>query len=165
MQVTNETKYSDFAPHEKYIKDESVQAIYDAAEEQFGKMYDLEFHAFWQCSNGDFTEILGDASDPTVLQVYWAKRFAKFVEEFANALKQMTLPQSPEEMRAAQGLLKISWDEALLTFTREYFGLHSFREAERITMGEILIAKRATYNRDKFQRQMAKIQTQKMKKK
>ena len=62
-------------------------------------------------------------------------------------------------------MLKISWDEAILVFVRDYFGLHSFKDAERITMGEILIAKRATYNREKFQRKLAKIQTAKLHKK
>lgn len=165
MQITEATKYAEFEPVEKYVKPKAVQRIFESAEEKFGKMYDLEFGTFWQCSNGSFAEALGDMSEPTVLQVYWKKRFEKFVEEFAGALKAMTLTQTAEEIQAAEGLLKISWDEAILVFVRDYFGLHSFKDAERITMGEILIAKRAVYNREKFQRKLAKIQTAKLHKK
>lgn len=165
MRVTDGTKYKEFEGVEKYLTEKSIRELYDKAEEKFGRMYDLEFRQFWQCGNGDFAEVLEDMSEPTVLQVYWVKRYEKFVEEFATTLKRMTLPQTPEEIQAADGLLKVSWDEAILVFVREYFGLHSFKEAERITMGEILIAKRAAYNRDKFQRKLAKIQTAKLNKK
>lgn len=165
MRITDETKYVEFETAEKYVKPEAVQKIFEGAEEKFGKMYDLEFGTFWQCSNDNFAEVLGDMNEPTVLQVYWKKRFEKFVEEFAGALKAMTLTQTAEEIQAADGLLKVSWDEAILVFVRDYFGLHSFKDAERITMGEILIAKRAVYNREKFQRKLAKIQTAKLHKK
>lgn len=165
MRITDETKYAEFETAEKYVKPEAVRKIFESAEEKFGKMYDLEFGTFWQCSNDNFAEVLGNMSEPTVLQVYWKKRFEKFVEEFAGALKSMTLTQTAEEIQAAEGLLKVSWDEAILVFVRDYFGLHSFKDAERITMGEILIAKRAVYNREKFQRKLAKIQTAKLHKK
>ena len=165
MQITEATKYAEFEPVEKYVTKKMVQGLFESAEEKFGKMYDLEFGTFWQCSNDNFEDVLGNMSEPTVLQVYWKKRFEKFVEEFAATLKAMTLTQTAEEIQAAEGLLKISWDEAILVFVRDYFGLHSFKDAERITMGEILIAKRVTYNREKFQRKLAKIQTAKLHKK
>ena len=102
---------------------------------------------------------------PTVLQVYWKRRFEDFVNEFAEALKKLTIPQSPEEAQAAQGLIKVGWDESILVFAQQWFGLHSYKEAEQLTIGEILIAKRAQYNREKFQRQMSQIQMSKFKKK
>lgn len=165
MLITEKTKYEDFQAVERYVSKSSIQGIYEAAEQKFGKMYNLEFGSFWECANGNYSEVLGDISEPTVLQVYWKKRFEKFIEEFAAQLKSMILPQTSEEIQAAEGLLKIGWDEGMLVFVREFFGLHSFKEAERITIGEILIAKRAAYNRDKFQRKLSKIQTEKLRKK
>lgn len=164
MQVTKYTLYSEIADAEKYITKRSVEALKEAAEKVFGSMYDLTFAQFWACSNGDFS-ILGNTSEPTVLQVYWKKRFDEFVNEFAEALKKLTIPQTPEETRASQGLIKVGWDEGILVFVQQWFGLHSYKEAEQITLGEILIAKRAAYNRDKFQRQMSSIQMSKFKKK
>lgn len=165
MQITEATKYAEFEPVEKYVTKKTVQGLFESAEEKFGKMYDLEFGTFWQCSNDNFAEVLGDMSEPTVLQVYWKKRFEKFVEEFAQQLKKLTIPQSPEEAQAAQGLIKVGWDESILVFAQQWFGLHSYKEAEQLTIGEILIAKRAQYNREKFQRKMSQIQMSKFKKK
>ena len=80
-------------------------------------------------------------------------------------MKRATIRQNNDELRAAEGALKISWGEAVLVFVQQFFGLGSFKDAEKITTGEILIAKRAQYNRDLFQRNMAKIQVNKFKKK
>lgn len=162
MQVTDDTIYREFEAVERFVTDSSAKLLTDKAEEKFGQMYDLEFRQFWACSTGNFSEVLGDMSEPTVLQVYWAKRFGKFVEEFTDTLKRLTIAQTQEERQASSGLLQVNWDEAILVFVREYFNLHSFREAERITMGEILIAKRAAYNRDKFHRRLSDIQTAKL---
>lgn len=164
MRITKDTPFAAIASVEKYITEKSADALKKAAEDEFGSMYDLTFGQFWACSNGDFS-ILGDLAIPTVLQVYWKKRFEDFVNEFADALKKLTLPQKPDEARASQGLVKISWDEGILVFVQQWFGLKSYKEAEQITMGEILIAKRAQYNRDKFQRQMSEIQMSKIRKK
>lgn len=162
MQITDRTIYREFEAVERFVSDNSAKLLTEKAEDKFGRMYDLEFRQFWACSTGDFSGVLGDMSEPTVLQVYWAKRFGKFVEEFTDVLKRLTIAQTPEEKQASNGLLHVNWDEAILVFVREYFGLHSFREAERITMGEILIAKRAAYNSDKFRRRLSDIQTAKL---
>lgn len=164
MRITKDTPFAAIASAEKYITKRSANALKKAAEDEFGSMYDLTFAQFWACSNGDFS-ILGDLAMPTVLQVYWKRRFEDFVNEFAEALKKLTIPQSPEEAQAAQGLIKVGWDESILVFAQQWFGLHSYKEAEQLTIGEILIAKRAQYNRDRFQRQMSQIQMSKFKKK
>ena len=164
MQVIKSTKYWRLEPIEYLLTEEQKSALMAAAEQVFGSMYDLTFAEFWACSNGDFS-ILGDISNPTVFQVYWQKRFEQFVKEFAEALKRLTIAQTPEEAQASQGLVKVTWDEGILTFLQQWFGLRSYKEAEQITIGEILIAKRAAYNREKFQRQMSKIQMSKLNKK
>lgn len=165
MRITDKTQYQTLAPVEKYLTPKAVQELKQAAEKRFGSMYDLTFAQFHTCANGNASEILGDVQQPTVLQVYWKKRFDEFVEEFAQQLKKLTLPQTPEEMQAAQGLLKMDWAEGLLVFLQSYFKTSSFKEAEKITIGEILIAKRAQYNQDLFRRKLAAIQTAKLKKK
>lgn len=157
MQVTERTKYKDFAQVEKYLTAESVAALKETAEKQYGTMYGLKFETFHECLDGNVAGVLGDLSEPTVLQVYWQKRLAEFVEEFAAALKRMTIRQTSDEIQASQGLLKQNWDESVLVFLQSFFGLKNYKEAEKITLGEILIAKKAAYNRDKFQRNMSNI--------
>lgn len=164
MRITKNTKYWRIERLEPYLKEESKHELMAAAEKEFGSMYDLTFAEFWECSSGNFSR-LGDTSNPTVLQVYWYKRFKDFVNEFANTLKKLVIQQTPEETQASQGLIKVSWDEAILVFVQQWFGLKSYKEAEQITIGEILIAKRAAYNRDKFSRQIGKIQMSKLNKK
>ena len=165
MRVTNATKYGEFVPLEKYLSEHGKKQLMQAAEKEFGGMYDLSFSTFYACANGDYSEVLGNVKEPTVLAVYWVKRFTEFVEELANTLKNLTLPQTVEEMQASQGLLKMDWGESMLVFLQDYFRLPSFKEAEKITIGELLIAKRATYNREKFRKALNDIQIKKIRKK
>ena len=165
MLITAQTKYTEVADAEKYFTPQSVEELKRAAGDAYKSMYDLTFAEFHACANGDFSEVLGDMTDPTVLQVYWCKRFADFVKEFADALQKMQLPQTPDEKRAAKGLLKTDWAESMIVFLQDFFGLRSFKEAETITVGEILIAKRARFNEETYRRNLARIQTQKITKK
>jgi len=164
MRITERTLYATIKPVEKYFRENMEAEIMRAAEGKFGGMYDLEFATFWACAGGDFSN-LGDMRNPTVLQVYWVKRFNKFVEEITQALKGLTLNPTAEESKAGQGLLQVTWGESILIFLQQFFGLKSYKEAEKITIGELLIAKRAQYNKDLFQRKLANIQLDKLRKK
>lgn len=164
MRVTEKTKYADFVGIEPYIAQSAVVELKKAAERVYGGMYDLPFAIFYNCANGDFSN-LGDLSNPTVLQVYWCKRFADFSEDFAKSLKKYTLPQTNDEMLASNNLIEVNWAEGILVFLQKYFNLKSFKEAEQITIGEVLIAKRAQYNQDKFRRNLSNIQSRRLKSK
>lgn len=164
MRINSKTKYWRLQPVEKFLTPESVQELKSAAEKEFGSMYDLTFADFWNCCNDDFS-ILGDMSNPTVLQVYWAKRFVDFLDEFGKTMKKLEMQPTEDERAAANGLIKLTWGECVLVFLRDYFGLKSFKEAEKITIGELIIAKRAQYNQDKFRRNFARIQSAKIQRK
>ena len=164
MRIDKNTKYREFEPIEKYVPDSQKKAITNAAESVYGCMYDLEFGEFWNFANGDFSR-LGNLEDPTVFQVYWLNRFDEFTKEFAETLNKLSVEQTTEEKRAAEGCLKISWGESVLVFLQKFFGLKSFKEAEKITLGELLIAKRAQYNDDLFARRISQIQMQKLNRK
>ena len=86
MRITDRTLYATIEPLEKYFRKEMTAELKQAAEVKYGAMYDLEFATFWACAGGDFSH-LGDMRNPTVLQVYWVKRFGEFVEEYTKALK------------------------------------------------------------------------------
>lgn len=164
MLITSETTYEELKAVEKYLTPRAEQQITEAAEKEFGAMYDLPFSTFFECSNDDFS-CLGDMTTPTVFQMYWRKRFERFVEEFVEQMKRYTLTQTEQEAQAASGLVKVTWAEGVLVFVQQYFGLKSFREAEQVTMGEILIAKRTKYNQDLFARNLNRIQIQNIKRK
>ena len=151
---------------EKYVSKKGQEKLKLAAEQELGSTYDLPFDTFWQCCGGDFSH-LGDATNPTVLQVYWVKRFKEFVEEYTAALKALVVrPTADEEKATAEaGLLEVTFGESMLVFLRDYFGLPSFEEAGRRTMAELLIAKRATFNQERYKRKLTQIQTAKLHKK
>lgn len=161
MKVTSQTKYKEIEQLELFFSNDTIKELKKAAEQQFGTMYDLTFAEFHACANGDFEGKIGDTSNATVLQVYWAKRFAEFVEEFAGILKNLTPKPTAEEEQASAAMLRTDWAEGILVFTRSYFGLRSFREAEQVTIGEILIAKKAAYNEAVYRRRLQKIQMKK----
>lgn len=164
MRITETTKYSQIRAFEPLFKEEAIGALKDAAERAYGQMYELTLGAFLQCINGNFEVAVGDiAPDPLALQYFWCKRFNEFAEEFAKNLQNLQIPQSIESKRAADGLPKQTIAESLLTFTRAYFGLPSFKAAEQITIGEVLIAKRDAYITARYQHNLHKIQLQKYK--
>lgn len=164
MRITDRTPYALIVQHEKYFTPESVAKLKAAAERKYGAMQDLEFGTFYNCTNGDFSH-LGDMRRPTVLQVYWMLRFKDFVDEFAKAVKRLQIRQTADEIKASEGLLEVSWGEAILDFLQSKFNLHSYQEAEKITIGELLIAKRAAYNVETYRRKLSQIQTAKFRKK
>lgn len=163
MLITPTTKYAEFVGIEKYLKDDAIAELKKASERAYVQMYELTLADFLECCNGTFNGVLGDLKQPTVLQVYWCKRFKDFAEEFANALKGLQLPRTPEEILAGEGLPKQTFSESMLTFGRNYFGLPNFKEAEKLTLGDLLIAKRDTYIGGLYQRKLHKIQMQKYK--
>lgn len=161
MIVTKETKYSDFENLEKYLKDEAVASLKKAAEWAYMGVYELTFGQFLRACDGDFSGILGDLSEPTVLQVYWIKRFEDFKVEFGETLKAYQVPLTAKQKMAADGLPKQTFAESMLIFARSYFGLHSFSDAEGVTIGDLLIAKKDVYISTLFERKYQKLQMSK----
>lgn len=164
MTITSQTKYADFADCEYALTDESKAEIMRAAEQQFKGCYDLTIDEFFGITDGNY-ELLGDLSDPSVLQVYWIKRFEQFCEEFAQACERMRIEPTTEEKAAQVGCLAMTPQESMLVFTREYFVLHSFFEAGQRTIGEYLTARKDRYNAQRTQRNYNEQQKKKLKNK
>ena len=181
MKITERTRYEDFAGVEKYLKGSAAGALAESAQRAFGGYEHLTLAQFFRCCDGDFSDILnkpekrgfwsrlfkrrkvaGDWTEsPTVMQVYWAKGFGDWAKGFAEILKKLQVPQTPEEQQAQNGLPKMTMQENMLVFARSYFGLHSFDDAEKVTMAEFLMAKHDTYCGAMFQKKLHDIQLKK----
>lgn len=161
MRVTSKTKYRKFLPYEGLLTTESETALKQQAERVYKPCHTLTINEFFGVINGDYS-VLGDMSDPSVLQVYWLKRFAEYVEIFADACKRTKIEPTPEQKQAAQGCLEMSPAEGMLVFARSYFGLHSLREAGDITINEYIMARKDTYNNALVRRNLEKIQLRKL---
>lgn len=161
MKVDENTLYSEFEVFEKCLTQESLQELKRAAEEKYGSMYNLTIDQFFGISNGDFS-VLGDMTNPTVLQVYWQKRFEDFCVEFGHMCERLSI-KDPSREYLHNGCVDISGLEGILIFTREYFGLPSFIAAGRRTMGEYITARKDKYNAARVQRNFEEEQKRKLK--
>lgn len=149
---------------DELLKDEARAAIEAEAIKEYGSFTALTLGKWIECTSGDYSCVLGDIHG-TFLQVYWLKLFERETKVFVEALTKLSPKMDASEQRAASGLLKTTLAESLLVFVRNYFGLPSFKAAEDITLGEILIAKKASYNDTIFRKALSKIQTETAKKK
>lgn len=172
MQIRLHSKYVEFAAFEQYATQESLQEIKAAAEREYGNCYGLTIDEFWGICNGDLS-IIGidpvqvkdgkfDWAKLTIAQVYWKKRFDDFVQEIAGACKRMTIKPTPEEEQAQNGCVTIEPMEAMLIFVRNYFGLPSFADAGKRTMGEYITARKDDYNQKRVKRNWEEIQRRKL---
>lgn len=168
MKVSKRTPFIQIAGFLEYIKDDSQKELKEQAEKEIGLCWDLTFREFFELSSGDFTCKGIDVTKPeelTALQFFWCERFRCFVDEFAASMERLTIPQSPEAAAAAKACMSVTFEESVVVFCREYFGLHNFADAYDISLGEFLIAKKDAYNKAVFEKKMAEIQEAKYKRK
>lgn len=169
MRITSKTLYKDFAPLEPYISEEEKKRLQDAVvSDKFGKngMWDMKIGDFVKCCNGDVSPLVEDVNkSERVADIYVLRAFSSFVEEFIKVVENVTPKPTSDEIRAQKTCLKVSVAEGILLFVREYFGLHSFGEAESLPLSDYLIAKKDNYNKVMAQREYAKIQNEKIKSK
>lgn len=162
MNITAKTRYKDFAIYEPFVNDEQDKRLKEKAEEKFVNCYNLTLDEFWGVVNGNY-ELLGDTTNPTVLQVYWIKRFDEFVGELEQLHKRLVIKPTPEQERASVGCIKFRPMEAMLLFCRTYFGLRNFVEAGKITIGEYVLAAKDDYNKRRQDSNWNAIQREKFK--
>lgn len=163
MIITSSTKYEEFEPFEDKITDESKDEIKAAAVRQFKPYHTLTLNEFWGALSYDYS-LLGDLSEPSVLQVYWLKGFYDFLKEFTTACEKL-VAKDPENEGLQEGCAQLSAQESMLIFVREYFGLHSFEAAGDITIGEYILARKDHFNEWRVRKNNEAKQLQKMKRK
>lgn len=151
-------KYVDILP---FVTDDSRKVLMEQAA-KIRDPYTLTLAEFFACCEGDFSCVLKDQNNITTGEGLWLEIFRDFVADFCKILERLVIPQTPEQKQASANCLPVEWQEGMLVFVRAYFGLKSFAEAENVTIGDYLLAKKDDYNANIFQRNMAKIQTQKI---
>lgn len=146
---------------DKYLSEKCKADITEAAKRVYGSFNGLSIGVWANCMSGNFERAIGGENGVirgTWLQVYWIRAFADFAKSFPEKLANLSPKMDADEERAAENLLESTLVESVLVFARSYFGLRSFREAEQITLGEVLIAKKAVYNETVFRKRLAHIQ-------
>lgn len=144
----------------RLVSKKDRKKLYDAAQEVLGYYGELRLGAFLACSHGDFSCIGVEGEEwykATNAQYLWAMGFKDYVKSLCKTMQSLAVPMTPEQQQAQSACLRVSLDESLLVFVRSYFDLGSFREAEAITMNEVVIAKRDAYNRGIYECKLQQI--------
>lgn len=158
MVIDEFTLYTTLAPIEKHLTKESVQELQKAAPVAvFGRdgYYSLTIEQLNLLYHNEVAEIVPNVEDTnklTVFEYYTLLGLKGFIDEYVKALNACNVQLTADEERAAQAAGNMQFIEGLLCFAREYFGLHSFADAGRTTLGDLLIAKKDTYRRTIYQR-------------
>lgn len=152
------SKYIDVLP---FVTDESRKALMEQAA-KIRDPYTLTLAEFFACCDGDFVCVVKDQNNITTGEGLWLEMFRDFLNDFGKILERLVIPQTPEQKQANANCLPVEWQEGMLVFVRSYFGLKSFGEAENVTIGDYILAKKDEYNSTIFQRNITKIQTQKI---
>ena len=163
MQIDGNAKYSEVAVLYEALTDNSKDAILESAMQHIRHYYDLTIGEFDRLTNSDWSWLIPTDKEPTLLQYVWVSNFAAFCEDFAKAVANLSIRPNADQQAAQKYCVKVSVHEGMLFFAREYFGLHSFAEADKVTLGEYLLAKKQTFNRDVYEREYALIQQNKLK--
>lgn len=163
MRIDSKTPYAAIAEVDRYdlLDDESKQQVTDAAVKDFGSYWGMTINDLAAILNGDLSR-LGDMAEPTILQVFWLKGFRSFIDEFTQAIERLTVPMDAEERRASEGLPSVSFIEGLLIFSKNYFRHHSFDQAGRTILSDIIIAKKDEYRSALSRKKWQAIQSEKM---
>lgn len=151
----------------EYIKEEKRKVLTEKAQQHLGKHYgELRAGEFFACMRGDFSVVVDTTTSwakVTQAQYIWCMGFAEYLTQFGDMLARLVPPMTAEQKAAAQSCLRVSFEESVLVFCQQFFGLHNLREAEYITINEYLIAKRDRYNAAIFEKKLGDIQRLKAK--
>lgn len=125
--------------------------------------YGLTIAQFNAGCKGDVTSFIPryGTRKMTAFDYFTRLAFIEFVDTFIKQTEQYKVPQDSKEQQAMAACVNVSGLEAMLVFARSYFQLASFEQAERITLGEFLIARRDAYNTAIYQRKYMQLNSKK----
>lgn len=169
MIINPNDKYYQYSLLLSKLDEESKNKLRADAEIFYGSPWGLALRDFLALSKGDLT-FIGIANkeeewNASIRQYIWMQSFTEMAMQVANILKKMQIPQDEDEKTAASYCMTSSVNESVLVFTRKYFGLKNFAEAEEISVSDFIIAKKDEYNIAMYKYMLAQIQRNKMKKK
>ena len=157
MKISEYTTYNEVKYLERYFTPLDKENVLNGAKMRYGEYYDLTIEEFFTLLDKKYDKIgIDESKETTLYQWYWLQYFSAFVDEFMKVLKKFEIAPTAKETQYMRGTIPMSFSESLLIFAQNFFNLKSFKEAEKITLGEIIIAKKADYNRNIYQHNQIK---------
>ena len=156
LKVDRNTRIEDFAPFVPTLSKEDVRRLKEGAvRDLYGEQ------GFMAMPIRDLTDVLQGDNRPLRIDgtVFGQYRYIAAVEWFADfveTLGRLTMQPTPEQAAQAQGCLPSSIDKAIYFFLRSHFGLHSYAEADLLTVADLLLAKEEAYNAAVVERNIAR---------
>ena len=151
---------------------DSVQKLQQLARQQLQDYYELTINDIDTLITKNYIQKKRHFRLPdriSLLQHFWYTGFIDFLQnELATTLANLKTPASlikSYEKQAQKHLLKTTFIENLLIFTRNYFALPSFTQASQTPLAEVILALKDKTNTDIFQRLVADLQIKQMKRK
>lgn len=158
MVVNSDTLWIAFAPFEKYLQAGERERLQKAAplavigSDGYLSLTIADFNRV--AMHGDWRSLVSSKEEyeMTVFEFYTIAGLKDFFEGYARDLERFTMKPDTKEKKAQSACYKVGAVESMLVFAREYFGLHSFHEAERVTLADLLVARKDAYNKAAFQK-------------
>lgn len=160
MKIDAHTQWSEVEAVAPYLSAATLEAAKKAAVRRFAgvsDLFDLKVGQFVNLTqNGE--EWLENAPDGSAL-FHW---FCEAVEDWLAELERALAPlKGKEDRRLEAGCVKMDSGEAVLQFVRAFFNC-TYEEAEAMTMGDYLLARRWAFNEAKTKENAANMERRKM---
>lgn len=168
MKIDPTRRYIEYLLLLENMDEESSKRLHDDAISVYGDPWSLALKDFFALSNNDLSYIGLDAAhafNANVRQFMWKKAFDECAKMVAAIVKKYQVPMTNEAKQASEQCEKMNFIESTLIFVRNYFGLHSFAEAENVSLSDYIVAKKDHFNNAMFKYALGNIQRQKMTKK
>ena len=149
MKVDKHTTIEQWAPLAAYVSDADKARVKAAAvRSMFGEagFYGMTVGQLTAVVEGDVRPLY-DSGGRTVFDTMRVEAFGEFVDEFVSVLNGLKLPPTAEGFRAQAGTRHHGFSEGIYVFCRNYFGLASFTDADRLKVSEYVLARKDDYNR------------------
>lgn len=147
---TYEIKGSDKMKRCRWFFDEHPEAEEEALK-RWGVENDSIGIAFSDLTVAELCEVLGGVFPERIfgkantVKEYFRRKFwlSESLEAFARFMEMTTPPRLPGDTPSA---IEPTTEEAILLTMKDFYGLHSLAEAQAMTVGEYMIARKRIYN-------------------
>ena len=97
------------------------------------------------------TELLGHKETTLKTYIQVLNTFESGFESMQSIIENTTIKASPEEVMSQSGLLEMTAEESMTNFLKDFFNLHNYEVAQKISLYEYVTARKVMFNSATFQ--------------
>lgn len=148
MELNRQTKWVEVLPvwnvasNKDKVKEDAVKVMFGNA-----GFYALTINDWIALTEQEDLTLFEKYGKDIALGFICVEAFKDFVKDFVKTLERLTPPARAVDNARKNATLPCGVGEGFLLFARDYFGLHSFDEAGNVTLADLILAKKDTYNK------------------